>query len=1046
MTIPKATRTCLRCGQSLPDGSELPVCSSCALEDALRLADPSVPLAPPPDSKSAKPATALGQLGKYELVELLGRGGMGTVYKAHIPGSDEWVAIKVLAAGVFAEKSARERLKREAQALARLRHRGIVEIHEVGEVDGLPFLVMALVDGPNLAELVREHPLEPRRAARIVTRVAEAVQSAHEAGILHRDLKPSNVLLGPDDRPRLTDFGLAVADWMSRDLTRSGDTLGSPAYLSPEQISAHRGEVRVASDVYAIGAVLYHLLTGRPPFAAATPADTLEQVLRREVLAPRRLNPAVPIELEAICLRCLDKHPERRYPTAGALAEELRRFVDQPRAFAPGQWFWHHWRQARRDHPARATASLFLLIAAILGLALATGLFWRNHQLRQELARAQETQSRADIMLEGQEEQRLKLAYAHQIVAAQRAWDSGDVRAARRHLDTTDASRRGWEHRYLETLFDRHELRLKGHGNPVTEIAFHPGGEVLASVGMDLTLRLWSVSDAQEIQQTMAHEERPTGLVFSSDGRSILTGGQDRSVKIWSVDPLALEREFTLDLGRVTTVSLDRAGSRVAAGDNLGRLHLWDRATGARLLTEQGDLQGLFSVVFSPDGQLLATGGRDRSLRLWSVPEGRRLHLINGHRDVVRSLRFSPDGGLLASASDDRTICLWRVSDGVLLFTLTGHQGAVLALDFSNDGSVLASTGADGAIRLWDPRTGVLDQVLHGTSGRLNSVAISPDGQWLASGGNDPEVRLWRIDKPALTHALDGHTDAVSRLAFSRDGRWLLSGSHDGTARLWDLDTGQSQQVIADHGARVLAAALSPNNRWAVTSGSDGRCAVWDIAQARQSQVLALEQGPVRGLTFTPDSKCVASSHDSGGVRIWDVATLHPILDIRTETRQINRLAFDPTGTSLYTAGLGAAEVEVWNASTGELRNTFRLPHGQQTALLLAPEGDRIGGGNNLGMVYVMDAESGGSVWSVHGHSKAVSQVAWSPDGERLASCSRDGSLRIWDGRYGYELLLIRDLFSEGFALAWSYDGQQLAAAGRSGRIWVIGLQRATPR
>lgn len=1038
MSTAQLVPTCLRCGRSLPEASELRVCALCALEDALQIGDSIA--APPtePDRPSQAVPASLGKLGEYELFELLGRGGMGAVYKARRVGAEGWAAVKVLAAGAFADRTARERFKREAQALARLRHPGIVEVHDVGEVDGMPFLAMSFVDGPNLAQLVREHPLEPTRAARIVAGVADAVQSAHDQGVLHRDLKPSNVLLGRNDHPQITDFGLAAADWMPRDLTSTGETLGSPGYFPPEQISARRGEVQVASDIYAIGAVLYHLLTGRPPFSAATPADTLDQVLRRQVLAPSLVNPAVPMELEAICLRCLEKKPARRYPRAALLAEDLRRFVDQPQSFAPRRWLGHAWRQARRNHPARAVAFLLLVALAMVGLSSAVGLLWWNQSLRDDLARSQTAAAQEQEFRRELEMRRSRLSYAHQLATAQRAWLAGDLASARRSLGRTDVRQRGWEYRYLQGQVEQYQLRLKGHTSPVSAVAFHPSGKLVASLGTDLTLRLWSVPEGREVGRVLVHGERPTSLAFSSDGRALVTGGQDGTVKCWTINPLTLERQFVLDRGQVAAVDLDPANRLVVAGDTLGRFHLWDRATGVCLTTRQADSAELFSVAFSPGGTTLSTGGRDGTIRVWSVPAGEPLQALAGHREAVRALKYSPDGVWLAAGSNDRTISLWRVSDGVQLFTLAGHQDLVLALDFSREGLALASTGADGTIRFWNPLTGTPGQVFHGHSGRVNSLALSPNGDWFASGGLDQDLLLWRSKGPSLVRPLDGHTDAVTKLEFSPDNQSLLSGSRDGTARIWSLETGQVRRVLKTHGSRVFVASFSPRGDTVVTAGADGRCAVWDSASGQQLRVFDPNRGAVRSLAFASDGQRAASAYDGGGIHIWDVATATPVCELPSQVARINRVQFTAKSSLLYAAGAAGNEVEVWDSLRGNRVRVLRLPQGGQTHMRVGPGGQHLAYGTATGRVTVIDTDSGDLVWSCDGHSGPVSHVAWSPDGERLATCGRDGSLRVWDGRFGFELLQVRGLFSDGFSLAWSRDGHRLAAAGRSGRIWVI--------
>lgn len=356
---------CSRCGSVLNDSTPEGYCLSCLLREGLG------------DVGNVLLDGASLRFGNYELLDKIGQGGMGVVYRARQVNLDRLVAVKLLPFSRFSGPEAVQRFQAEASAAAGLQHPNIVAIHDVGEQDGQHFFSMDLIEGQTLAELVREEPLPAKRAATYLKTIAETVHYAHQHGILHRDLKPSNVLVDAQDQPRVTDFGLAKRVDGDSQVTLTGQVIGSPSYIPPEQALGKPGEVSRQSDVYALGAMLYHLLTGRPPFQGRTITETLNQVLNHEPVAPRSLNRSIPRDLETICLKCLEKESSRRYATAQDFADDLSRFLqNKPIQARPVGAAGRAWKWCRRQ-PSLSGLGVALLL--VLGLGL-SGLFWLSHR------------------------------------------------------------------------------------------------------------------------------------------------------------------------------------------------------------------------------------------------------------------------------------------------------------------------------------------------------------------------------------------------------------------------------------------------------------------------------------------------------------------------------------------------------------------------------------------------------------------------------------------------------------------------------------------
>jgi WD40 repeat protein len=846
-------------GDVLPDG-ENPV-------------SPWVPAAVPPPPVAPGPH----RVGRFELRRQLGKGGCGIVFLAFDPKLHREVALKIPRPEMLMSPDARRRLVREALAAAEFDHPNLVPVYETGEIGPVCFIATAFCPGATLGEWLdrQAFPVPVRQAARLVATIAEAVQHAHDRGVLHRDLKPNNVILqatkeDPEQKepppgscplrgeqfiPRVVDFGLAkLIERGGPSETGTRQILGTPKYMAPEQAQARRDDIGPAADVYALGVILYELLTGRAPYDGETDVEVLRQAIDGNLTPPRHLRADIPRDLEAICLKAMARTPARRYRTAIDLADDLRRFLDgKPTLARPLNKLGRAARWLRRNDQVVALGVLALVASVLLAVWVMSTYHTRQLRTDRDMAlREQAERTRWDQQRE----------YARNVRAAYLAWRGGDTRAALDALGTARSiARAGGEEPefafgYLARLVGAEQLAIACPAGAVTALAVSHDGARLAAGHADGTVSLWDRVTGGELGSIAAHTGAVTRLAFRSADRLVSAG--PGGVRFWEAGPGPLRpaagphAEPELPPAALTA----RYGDAVFTAGDDGVIRVWEAAASP---TSSAAPAPVTAIGVYPDGRefLAATtaGGvvsyRGTNTRpvlpdggpVFAVVRGRRdgppfalaardraavaYHLLpDGPRELFRirppdgaavtAIDLSGDETRLAVGDDRGRVTIWGVSDRKRIGTVeTGRPGPVRRLSISHDGTVVAAP-APGGVGVWAVGEDKPPVVVGGDDG--TTFRLFPAGDWLATGGRGA-VRVWNSATGYEEYGLFGHVGRVTGLAVSPDGRTLVSGAANGEVKFWDLRTGQELLGVRRHMGPVTAIEFADGGSYLVTAG-----------------------------------------------------------------------------------------------------------------------------------------------------------------------------------------------------------------------------------
>jgi WD40 repeat protein/tRNA A-37 threonylcarbamoyl transferase component Bud32 len=933
----------------------------------------------------------------YEILGELARGGMGVVYKARQVRLNRLAAVKMILAGARASLAARARFQTEAEAVACLRHPNIVQIYEVGEHDGLPFLSLEFMEGGSLAQKTGRKPQPPRAAAEMLEILARAMHFAHSRGVVHRDLKPANVLLTADGTLKITDFGLARRLEMDAGQTKTGEVLGTPSYMAPEQAVPVPAGVGPPADVYALGAILYELLTGGPPFLGDTPWDVLMQTQSVEPTPPRRLAPKTPADLETICLKCLQKEPQRRYSSAEALADDLRRFLtDRTIQARPAGSVERVWRWGRRNPVlAGATGLAAAALAALVALSIGFGFYQGQaaDALRHEQAKTQAALHQSELLS-------VRLIFDQGLTLCEEGNPSAGLLWFARGLDNVPDGGEDFDHAIRANLgaWARRLPQLQTtvqHQSDVMAAAFSPDGTTILTGSLDKTAQRWDALTGQPLGDPLKHDGGVTAVAFSPDAQTILTASEDGAVRLWDAD------------GRRVNRTLPHPAAVTAA-------------------------------VFSTDGKTILTGCMDRGARLWNAADGKLIRPPLMHAGPVNCVALSPNGDLILTGSMDGAARLWNAATGQLTANLV-HPTVVYAVAFGPDGKTVLTGARDGMARLWDAATGRQAPISFPAVGPVASVAFSSDGKMVLTGTMSSTAQLWEASTGRPVGPPLRHTDQIWAAVFSPDGRMILTASKDKTARLWRMIPPLCQETLIAHPLAVSAMALRPDGMAVLTGGPDKTARLWGLPAGKALGPPLPHETAVFGVAFSPDGKTVLTGEAGRLAQHWDPVTGRRLGPPLLHDHEVWALAFSPDGKTILTASKDKT-ARLWNAETGQALGDPLLHPGALISAAFSPDGKTIATGTDLTdkAARLWDAGTGRQIGPTLVHQGGVMALTFGPDGKTLLTGSWDNFARLWEVGTGK---LIGRPFphpSAVTAVAFSADGRTVLLGGddHTARVW----------
>jgi WD40 repeat protein/serine/threonine protein kinase len=1011
----------------------------------------SDPAAVPHDSSSGEGPGAV--IGRYKLLQKIGEGGMGVVFMAEQEEPvRRRVALKIIKLGMDTQQVV-ARFEAERQALALMDHPNIAKVLDGGATDtGRPYFVMELVQGVPITEFCDKNRLPAEERIKLFILVCQAIQSAHQKGIIHRDIKPTNILVTLNAGvpvPMVIDFGVAKATQQKLTektvFTNYATMIGTPAYMSPEQAEISRLDVDTRSDIYGLGVLLYELLTGTTPFPEKRLRSASYQEMQRIIMeeeperpstrlrqkssvasTPFLLTSYAPLstDLDWIVMKCLEKDRARRYETANGLAADLKRHLNNELVVARPPSASYRLQKAFRRNKLVFSAGVAVVLALVIGLRLA-GIGWR--QAREEKAESEHQ------------------LYAAKMNLAQRAWEENDIDRLRELLtETQDSEYRGFEWYYWQPLTHLALKTLAGHLNIVWSVAFSPDGQRIVTGSWDQTAKVWDAATGLELLTLKGPSGYVYSVAFSPDGQRIVTGSSDNTPRVW--DAASGKVILTLEghSGRTMSVAYSPDGERIVTGSDDGTAKVWDAASGHELLTLEGTNKWVRSVAFSPDGKRIVTGSLDHTAKVWDAASGKELAILKGHGADVWSVAFSHDGQRIVTCSGDKTARVWDAASAQELLRLKGYSGYVYSAAFSPDGKWIVVGCQDHTAKVWDAASGEELFTLKGHKDRISSVAFSPNGQRILTGSTDHTAKIWETAKGLSADnmggslvTLKGPSSTVMSIAVSPDGERIVTSSEDQTAKVWEAASGRELLTLKGHGDRINSVDFSPDGQRIITGSEDHTAKVWDGASGHDLLTLNGHSEPINSVAFSPDGLRIVTGSSDQTAKVWNAASGHALLTLEGHNKSIAFVSFSPDGQRIMTGSYDNT-AKVWDTVSGHQLLTLKGHSGWVMSVAFSPDGQRIVTGSDDDTAKVWDATSGHDLLTLKGHGDTVTSAAFSPDGQRIVTGSYDWTAKVWEAATGRELLTLKGHSDTVASVAFSPDGRRIVTGSYDGtaKVW----------
>ncbi|MEM7312288.1 MAG: protein kinase [Planctomycetota bacterium] len=879
-----------------------------------------------------------------------------------------------------------------------------------------------------------------KAAARLGMQVAEALAYAHSRSVVHRDIKPSNLLLDCAGVIWVTDFGLAKAE--NDNLTQTGDIVGTLRYMSPERL---HGQSDHRCDIYGLGVTLYELLTLRPAIDATSKLEVIDRLKSAEIPSPRSVRQSIPIDLETILLKAIERNPDKRYATAQELADDLRRFIaDEPISARRISIYERAVRWGRKHRSLMAlllsTICFVLLIAIVSPLALL-----REATLR---GQAEEAWNIADQRTELINR---NLYFAEMNLAGQATNEPGGIGQVRdlvAHWKPTEARTqdlRGWEWYFLKSRSSREDQVLKGPTDSVWSVVFSPSGDRVASVSNEGYLTVWDQRTGECLRRFATKAN--TCVDWSPDGKHIAATTFHGQLFVWEADTFAEIYRSQEDTGtnrRLQSVKWSPNGKLIAFAGGNGRLIVWEMESQQQVVTLQFDGSQRMSLCWDPDGRRIALTDSYR-INLVDVDDAEVIWDVEQETDQVQTICFSPDSKRIAAAGYDGKIVFRDSANGDYLNTWQVNDNAVWSIDWGPERHQFASAHADRVVRVWDVDQGRPSEELHGHTHPLYTVQWSADGRRLVSGGADLSVRVWDVDTLNRSRRFYGDSQQVSSIAWSPDGKRLASGGVTGMVKAWDLSDGTKTVTLrgetcepfgnaairgltwsrdgksiawgqmdgtihihseageiewSGHKERVYSLDWDPESKYVASCGADKQLAIWDATTGELVKSFECES-EIRDVAWSPDGQWIASGEGKIAiVRSFESGEIE--FQTPPQDRRLESLCWSPDGENLATAWLDLT-TSVWNPKTGQqlgesIKSTGSLQSLGWRGNAMRP---RLAGGSHNRTVRLWDTSSGKLILSLAVDGDSTS-VRWSPDGMRLAATGGK-TVYVWDATRAYE-------------------------------------------